>query len=131
VNITLAGQGKALARRGFIVQVITAVCLVVFVAVMFNRHSAMSAAAGALISILPTSVFSWFAFRYSGARKNALVAKSFSQGSKMKLALTIILFVVTFAGLNAAPIEVFLAYVVTTASHGLAMFHYGTKNNEN
>ncbi|KTF05144.1 membrane-bound ATP synthase subunit, F1-F0-type proton-ATPase [marine sediment metagenome] len=45
----------------------------------------------------------------------------------MKLALTIILFVIAFKGLNAAPLEIFLAFVITTASHGLAMFHYGTK----
>ena len=87
----------------------------------------MSAAAGALVSIIPTLVFSAFAFRYAGASKNALVARSFSQGSKLKLALTIILFVVTFAGLDAAPLEVFVAFVVTTASHALAMFQYGAK----
>lgn len=87
----------------------------------------MSAAAGAMISILPTIVFTAFAFRYAGASKNDLVARSFSQGSKMKLALTIILFVIAFKGLNAAPLEIFAAFVITTASHALAMFHYGTK----
>ena len=40
---------------------------------------------------------------------------------------TIILFVIAFKGLNAAPLEIFMAFVITTASHGLAMFHYGTK----
>ena len=68
-----------------------------------------------------------FAFRYAGASKNDLVARSFSQGSKLKLALTIILFVIAFKCLNAAPLEIFMAFVITTASHGLAMFHYGTK----
>ena len=72
-------------------------------------------------------VFAAFAFRYAGASKNQLVARSFSQGSKLKLALTIILFVIAFKGLNATPLEIFVAYVITTASHGLAMFHYGSK----
>lgn len=123
----LAKRGLDLAKKGLLFQVITAIVVTVIAFAAAGNHSAMSAAAGAMISILPTIVFTAFAFRYAGASKNDLVARSFSQGSKMKLALTIILFVIAFKGLNAAPLEIFAAFVITTASHALAMFHYGTK----
>ncbi|WP_334019429.1 ATP synthase subunit I [Alteromonas sp. S015] len=123
----LAKRGVDLAKKGLLFQAITALFVTAFAGAAGGSHSAISAAAGALISILPTIVFSAFAFRYAGASKNEIVARSFSQGSKLKLALTIILFVIAFKGLNAAPLEIFMAFVITTASHGLAMFHYGTK----
>jgi len=126
VTNKLAKRGLELAKKGLLFQAVTALFVTAFAAAAGGSHSAMSAAAGALISILPNGVFMAFAFRYAGASKN-LVARSFSQGSKLKLALTIILFVIAFKGLNAAPLEIFMAFVITTASHGLAMFHYGTK----
>ena len=123
----LARRGLDLAKKGLLFQAITAIVITGLAGVAGGSHSAISAAAGTLISILPNIVFAIFAFRYAGASKNELVARSFSQGSKMKLALTIILFVIAFKGLNASPLEIFMAFVITTASHGLAMFHYGTK----
>ncbi len=123
----LARRGLELAKKGLLFQAITAIVITGLAGVAGGSHSAISAAAGTLISILPNIVFAIFAFRYAGASKNELVARSFSQGSKMKLALTIILFVIAFKGLNVSPLEIFMAFVITTASHGLAMFHYGTK----
>ena len=123
----LAKRGLDLAKKGLLFQAITAIVITGLAGVAGGSHSAISAAAGTLISILPNIVFAIFAFRYAGASKNELVARSFSQGSKMKLALTIILFVIAFKGLNVSPLEIFMAFVITTASHGLAMFHYGTK----
>ena len=127
VTNRLAKRGLDLAKKGLLFQVITALIVTSIAGVAAGGHSAMSAASGALISILPTVVFTAFAFRYVGASKNDLVARSFSQGSKMKLALTIILFVIAFKGVNATPLEIFAAFVITTASHALAMFHYGSK----
>ncbi len=124
----LAKRGVDLAKKGLLFQAITALIVTLLPGIAADSYSAMSATVGALISILPNMVFAAFAFRYAGASKNQLVARSFSQGSKMKLALTIILFVIAFKGLNAAPLEVFIAFVITTASHGLAMFYYGAKH---
>lgn len=127
VTNKLAKRGVNLAKKGLLFQVITGLIVTIFAGAVSGYHSAISAGAGALISILPNMVFAAFAFRYAGASKNQLVARSFSQGSKLKLALTIILFVIAFKGLNATPLEIFMAFVITTASHGLAMFHYGSK----
>lgn len=121
VTNKLTEQGLNLAKKGILVQVVIALFLSLFLGVLLSGHAAISALAGAMASILPTCIFTLFAFRYGGATQSNLVAKSFSQGSKVKLALTTILFVIAFAGLNALPIVVFISYAVTTASHSLAM----------
>lgn len=73
-------------------------------------------------------VFSVFAFRFAGATQLKQINQSFGQGAKLKMALTIILFVVAFAGLKALPLYVFGGYAITTASHAFAMFRYGAIN---
>lgn len=123
----LAKRGITLAKKGLLFQIVTATVMVAFAAHIGGAISAISAVTGALISILPKTVFTAFAFRYAGASKNELVARSFSQGSKMKLALTIILFVIAFRFLHVMPLVLFMAFVITTVSHALAMFHYGSK----
>jgi ATP synthase protein I len=127
VTNKLAKRGLDLAKKGLLFQFVTTVVITNIAGVGAGVESAISVAAGAAVSIIPTMIFSAFAFRYAGARNNERVARSFSQGSKLKLALTIILFVIAFKGLNASPLEVFMAYVIITASHALAMFHYGKK----
>ena len=123
----LVGRGRELARKGFIFQCVIASLLVLFGLFYTGYQLAISLACGAIISILPTRLFAGFAFRYAGARQNNLVARSFSQGAKAKLALTIILFVVAFAGLKASPLPVFIAFAITTTSYWLVMFRDGTQ----
>mgnify|MGYP001175223778 CR=1 FL=1 len=127
VTNKLAKRGLTLAKKGLLFQIVTAAIIVAVAALIGGATSALSAATGALISILPKIVFTAFAFRYAGASKNELVARSFSQGSKMKLALTIVLFVIAFRFIHVMPLVLFMAFVITTVSHALAMFHYGTK----
>ncbi len=121
----LAGPGKKLARKGIIVQWITAFLVVVCTAIFSSEHKVVSIAWGALISILPAMLFAFFAFRYAGATKIKQVNQSFGQGAKLKMALTIVLFVIAFAGLHAHPLYVFAGYAITTASHAFAMVRFG------
>ncbi|QJR80966.1 ATPase F0F1 [Alteromonas pelagimontana] len=118
----LAANGKRLAKKGTIYQLGIAVLLVLFSSWFISSSIAVSTGIGALISILPNALFAVFAFRYAGASKNELVARSFSQGAKVKLAMTVILFVVAFKGMHADPIAVFLAYAVTTVTYWVALF---------
>ena len=122
VNRDLAGAGKKLARHALQIQVIVMTLLVIISAWAMSVEVAKSAALGALISILPNAIFALFAFRYSGASKNELVVRSFSQGAKLRLVLAVILFVVAFKFLHAIPEAVFAAFAVTTVSYWLAMF---------
>ena len=123
----LVGRGRKLARKGLFFQCAIASLLVLFGLFYTGAQIALSLACGAIISILPTTLFAGFAFRYAGARQNNLVARSFSQGAKAKLALTMILFVVAFAGVKASPLPVFIAFAITTISYWLVMFLDGTQ----
>lgn len=126
----LVGQGKKIAKKGLFFQGVTALILILAGVVFSNAHTALSLACGAVISILPTLIFAGFAFRYAGARQSNLVARSFSQGAKIKLALTMILFVVAFMGLQASPLPVIIGYVITTVSYWLALFRDNTQQSE-
>ena len=120
----LARQGKLLAKKGTVCQLVTAACLIILSGVMASVELSISVSVGAMVSILPNFVFAVFAFRYSGASQNSLVARSFSQGSRVKLAMTIILFVVAFAVLKTQPVALFTAYAITTVSYWLALFRF-------
>ena len=73
------------------------------------------------MSIVPNSVFAALAFRYSGATKNQMVVRSFAQGAKLKLILTVIFGVLAFKGLNLAPLALFIGFIVTTISQWFGM----------
>lgn len=92
----LAGAGKLLARKMIAVQCVTATFLCGVLWLQWGWKSGLSAAVGALVSILPNLVFSHLAFKFAGASKSQLVVRSFSQGSKLKLLITIFLFVAAF-----------------------------------
>lgn len=124
----LAEPGKSLAKKGLLFQCLTALGLTIITAFFSSGHAVISIASGALVSIMPSLLFATFAFRFAGATQLKQVNQSFGQGAKLKMALTIVLFVVAFAGLNALPLYVFSGYAITTASHALAMFRYGAIN---
>ena len=72
----------------------------------------ISIALGTGIFVLPNAYFSFYAFRYAGARAAQQVANSFYRGEAGKFILTVVLFAVTFAVVK--PIEVvalFAAYI--------------------
>ncbi|RDV24796.1 ATPase F0F1 [Alteromonas aestuariivivens] len=127
----LARQGKFLAKKGTVFQLVTAAGLTASAWAFGTAQLSLSVAVGAVISILPNFVFALFAFRYAGASKNSLVARSFSQGSRVKLALTILLFVVAFVVLDTRPLALFGAFAITTVSYWLALVrHFPTGSDE-
>lgn len=82
VTNRLAKRGLDLAKKGLLFQVITALVVTVIAFAAAGSHSAMSAAAGAMISILPTIVFTAFAFRYAGASKTTLLHEVLAKAQK-------------------------------------------------
>jgi ATP synthase protein I len=91
------------------------------VVLLIKPEHTISVIVGASAFIVPHSFFAYWAFRYAGATKNNLVAQSFNQGLKVKLALTIIFFAIAFSQLNAAPSAIFGAYAVALISQAVAM----------
>ncbi len=118
-------RGKKLARTAALYQCIIAAVITVAIAIVGLKIWAVSYALGAVISIVPNSVFALFAFRFSGASKNRLVVKSFNQGAKVKLIVTVLLFVVAFVQFQVEPIALFAGFVITAASYWLAFFRTG------
>lgn len=94
--VSLVLEGQKLARKVLIYQSILAILVAFFFTVFNSKNSGLSAAYGAVTVILPSIIYAYFAFKYSGARQNNLVVRSFNKGSKIKFALTIVLFVLIY-----------------------------------
>lgn len=117
----LADNGKLLARKAAFTQCVLVLIFTVATGLLTTTDIAIAFLVGNLVSILPNQLFTFFAFRYAGASKIEMVAKSFSQGSKIKLALTVILFAIAFGGLKIDPLPVLIGYAVATVSYWLAL----------
>ncbi|WP_172449215.1 ATP synthase subunit I [Bowmanella denitrificans] len=85
-----------LARRVLIAQSLTGLLLSLATWWLWGTDSGLSALAGVCACVIPNAVFAHLAFRHAGASKNQLVVRSFSQGAKFKLILTIFFFVAVF-----------------------------------
>lgn len=119
--LNLADNGKRLAIKGISTQCISSLLLVVTVLIIKPEYT-VATIFGALSFIIPHSVFAYWSFRYAGATKSKLVVQSFSQGLKIKLALTAIFFAIAFSQLDAPPLPLMGAYVVAMVSQWFAMY---------
>ena len=117
----LAETGRQLAIKVLISQTLVAMIVTLAITVLVGKSAGYSALCGAVICLFPSLVFARFAFKYAGASKNELVVRSFSQGAKFKLLLTIILFVAAFKGLNAEPLPLFGTYAATLITQWVVM----------
>lgn len=106
-------EGRLLARKVVIFQSFVALIVTTLFFVFLGKTAGISAIYGSLICLIPSLVFARFAFKYAGARQNRLVVRSFSQGSKLKLALSIALFVVAYRWGNVDPVPLLVSYVTT------------------
>lgn len=121
MNNGLTSTGRVLALKGIVVQIITSLLLCIL-ALVFNTSILYAVLLGCIIFVIPHSIFAYWVFRYAGATKNSLVAQSFSQGMKIKLILTSVLFIVAFSQFNAHPLPLLGAYATIMVSQWLAMF---------
>ncbi|NCP65581.1 MAG: F0F1 ATP synthase assembly protein I [Paraglaciecola sp.] len=100
----LVQEGQQLARIVIVFQTILGAGLALIFTLFFDKNVGISAAYGALVVIIPQSIFAHLAFKYGGARQNKLVVRSFAKGSKIKFAFTVVLFACAYQwpGLNIA-----------------------------
>jgi ATP synthase protein I len=117
----LADNGKKLAKKGIFAQCVSSLALIVIVLFIKPEYT-VAVIFGALSFIIPHSFFAYWSFRYAGATKSKLVVQSFSQGMKIKLALTAIFFAIAFSQLNAPPFPLMGAYVLAMVSQWFAMY---------
>ena len=118
---SMVGKGKILATKTLQLQLVIVAIFTVIFLVFCNTNAGLSYMIGAGISVLPSMIFAFFAFRFAGATKKELVMKSFSQGSKLKLAMTIILFVLAYQLTLLQPVYMLIGFAVTTATHTIGI----------
>jgi ATP synthase protein I len=117
----LALPGKRLAAKGIFSQLIVA-CILVAATAFYDLKLSLSTILGVIAFLVPHTVFSYWVFRYAGATKNQIVARSMKQGMKLKLLLTFFIFVIAFSQLNAQPLLLLGAYTITMVTQWGAMF---------
>ncbi len=119
---SMVGRGKTLAKQTLLLQLCVTVLVSLLLLMIFNAYAtALSYFIGASISMIPSMIFAFFAFRFAGASSKELVMKSFSQGSKIKLAMTIILFVLAYQLTLLQPVFMLIGFAITTAIHTIGI----------
>ena len=121
MSAKLTTPGRVLAFKGIVVQLIVSLTLLA-ITVFFWPTYGVSVITGIMAFVLPHSFFAYWLFRYAGATKNEMVARSLSQGMKIKMALTTIIFIIAFALLAVDPLPMFGAYAIVMVSQWMAMF---------
>jgi len=110
---SLTKQGRQLAAKVIFFQIIVAVVASTIFSVFLGKNGGISAVCGALACLLPAMVFAQLAFKYAGASQNQLVVRSFNQGSKLKLFLTILIFVMAYQWTDIQAMPLLVSYVIT------------------
>lgn len=113
MTASLAKKGRDLASKVLIFQTTSGLILALIYLGFFGINAAISSVYGVLICIIPGLVFARFAFKYAGASQNKLVVRSFNQGSKLKMALSIILFFLVYKWVDVMPSAMLVTYVIT------------------
>ncbi|MEQ8953427.1 MAG: ATP synthase subunit I [Gammaproteobacteria bacterium] len=89
--------------------------LIAAISLLFSGSTiAYSTLLGGMISALPNSYFAMKAFRYQGARQADLVVKSFMRGEAGKIAITLVLFALSFTLITSiSELALILGFIVT------------------
>ncbi|MEX1221204.1 MAG: ATP synthase subunit I [Idiomarina sp.] len=116
----LNSTGKTLAKRLLLTQTSIVVLVAVGVSLGLSLLHGLGVIAGGLAIIIPTAVFAWRAFAYSGARSAQQIVKSFFAGEALKMVL-MTLILAAILGLSGLPNgAVFAGFIVALAVQWLA-----------
>lgn len=104
---------KPLMYRVTMAQLITLLPFVLGLYVVWPEKG-LSALAGVLIEAAGRAYFGFYAFRYIGAQRVALVLSSFKRGELGKFVLVVVMFGCLFFGLpHVDPLMLFAGYLVS------------------
>ena len=73
--------------------------------------ASISALLGGLLSAIPTAYFAMKCFKYHGARAAKQIVNNFYKGEAVKIALSLILFMLVFKFFHPIPLVFFSAYI--------------------
>ena len=118
----LAKPGRAVATRMLVTQSAIIIICTLLAWIFFNNHFALSVLFGGLAALLPNIMFAVFAFRYAGASQIKLVYQSMKTGSKLKLILTIVIFLLVFRWPNVQVVPLLGTFIITMFGQWLFSF---------
>jgi ATP synthase protein I len=128
MTASLTKQGRQLAGKVIFYQSIIGLILSVFFTILLGINSGISAGYGSFTCLLPSILFSKLAFKYAGASRNELVVRSFSKGSKLKMFLTIILFILVYQWAHLQAMPLLVCYVITLLAQWPIIIFMGRVN---
>lgn len=123
---TLAKPGRVVATRMLVTQGVIIIICTLLAWIFFNNHFVLSVLFGGLAALLPNIMFAIFAFRYAGASQIKRVYQSMKTGSKIKLMLTIVIFLLIFRWPDVQVVPLLGTFVITMFSQWLFSFRNQT-----
>jgi len=112
----LAYAGKRLAKSSLILQQSLVLLISAIFFLIYDLSSAFSVLTGGTLSVLINAVFAFFVFRFSGASKNQEVMSSMKRGMKIKLFVTVCVFIVIYKIPQIKNLEAMLGFCITMVS---------------
>lgn len=91
---------------------------------LYGENTALQLFLGGSISTLSNAVFSIFAFKYVGASSSQKVYDAFFRGERIKLFVTIVLFLLTFKLLDTIDVSLFVGFSLILLTQWLAPFYF-------
>ncbi|MFT4836940.1 MAG: ATP synthase protein I [Psychromonas sp.] len=128
MTASLTKQGRQLAGKVIFYQSMIGLILSAFFTVFLGINSGISAVYGSITCLVPSFIFSKLAFKYAGASQNELVVRSFNKGSKLKIFLTIILFILVYQWANLQAMPLLVCYVITLLAQWPIIIFMGRVN---
>ena len=128
MSTELTRAGHQLVKKIALFQSAVALMVAIFFTLLMGLNAGLAAFFGAFICLISSLIFAYFAFKDAGASKIRQIVRNFSQGSKVKLATTIILFVMALKVFPAHALPLLCAFIITSAAHWLLLFILRTDN---
>ena len=107
--------GRGFAKKQQLVNVVLVSVLTLSTYFLFGNEYALSILLAGVIAIIPNVLFAHKAFKYAGASASKKVVESFFSGVKLKMALTVLLFALTFKFIVILPLPFFGTYFLVMA----------------
>ncbi len=114
-------QARRLAGSVVLGQVVITVLAAAICFAVWGRNAGLSALVGGGISAVASAVLAFFAFRSPAGAEAATIARAFYVGEGLKLAVTVVLFVVVMLTMQVSFAALFGTYIATLFMYWVAL----------
>ena len=114
-------QARRLAGSVVLGQAVITVLAAILCFAVWGRNAGLSALAGGGISAIASAVLAYFAFRSPADAAPEAIARAFYVGEGLKLAVTVVLFVVVMLTMTVSFAALFGTYIATLFMYWVAL----------